>query len=721
MVDHGKDARTLRKLEEVIQLTEQQYEDYQNGGLKITRGSGKEDISIRDTAHRILDATLSFKDIISAIAAFDPTNHASSAWAIVSLGLTMTKNHMDIRDALFKSSEFLADVLARCAFIEKTHYCNNQSETKDKIEKALVKVYTTNLGKRMLESVPAVSNHPIIQIESSIKNDEQALHHWVQRNEHLQHQKSAEDMLDQIDEVITSIQHLHQKLDHSNLRNAEGASFDSYENQHDAECLPGTREEILQQIKQWGSSVQGQLARMLKEQGQLGASFFFKRGEGDRSNAKRLFSTITRQLVTAIPHLTRGVSNAIDDDPDISTKSLKEQFNKLLFQPFSGLNQSQHTTNMLIVIDALDECDREEDIQVLLELLPQLQKLTSVHWKIFLTSRPELSIHQSLKGMKDSEHRDFILHEIPESMIEQDISTFLKHKLSEIRVKREQNLEWPGEITTQNLVKISVPLFIFAATICRQLEDPQWDPKETLIEILTYQNGNDLEGTYMPVLDRLFIKQSEHKKKRLVEEFQKVVGAIILFKTPLSIASISRLTGVRKNLIELRLNSLHSVLSVPDDSTKPVRLFHLSFRDFLLDANIREKTECWVDEKKKHSEITLQCLKVMREDLRKNLCKLEHDGTQRIEIDQCLIDESIPPELQYSCRYWVQHLEQCKDPVERMDDVFSFLQEHFLYWMEALSILGLASELVGMIDTTRQLIPVSNHRIVFDFEYSMRC
>ena len=88
-IEHGKDTEILGKLDEVIQLTKQQYENYRSGGLKITQGSGKEEINIRDTAHRILDATLSFKDIINAIAAFDPTSHASSAWAIVSLGLTV--------------------------------------------------------------------------------------------------------------------------------------------------------------------------------------------------------------------------------------------------------------------------------------------------------------------------------------------------------------------------------------------------------------------------------------------------------------------------------------------------------------------------------------------------------------------------------------------------------------------------------------------------------
>lgn len=87
--EHGKDTEILGKLDEVIQLTKQQYENYRSRGLKITQGSGKEEINIRDIAHRILDDTLSFKDIISAIAAFDPTNHASSAWAVVSLGLTV--------------------------------------------------------------------------------------------------------------------------------------------------------------------------------------------------------------------------------------------------------------------------------------------------------------------------------------------------------------------------------------------------------------------------------------------------------------------------------------------------------------------------------------------------------------------------------------------------------------------------------------------------------
>jgi hypothetical protein len=37
----------------------------------------------------------------------------------------MSKNHSDLRDALFESSEYLADVLTQCAFIEKNFYHNS--------------------------------------------------------------------------------------------------------------------------------------------------------------------------------------------------------------------------------------------------------------------------------------------------------------------------------------------------------------------------------------------------------------------------------------------------------------------------------------------------------------------------------------------------------------------------------------------------------------------
>lgn len=84
-------------IEKVIERTQQQYEHYQNGGLKIRRSTGKY-IGLRKLLRNIIDAALSFKDIIGAVVAYDPTHHAASAWAVVLLGLTVRYCKHDLRD-----------------------------------------------------------------------------------------------------------------------------------------------------------------------------------------------------------------------------------------------------------------------------------------------------------------------------------------------------------------------------------------------------------------------------------------------------------------------------------------------------------------------------------------------------------------------------------------------------------------------------------------------
>lgn len=773
---HDHRVKTVQLIDEVVRLTEKQYENYRKGGWNISQGAGKEDIKLRDVGQRILDATLSFKDIISKVAVFDPTGHALSAWGIVSLGLTvcllgcykdrasklikqinkqMTQNHIKIRNALFKSSEFLTDVLARCAFIEKEHYHKGQFETKNELEKAIIQVYVGILqyiaqvhamqkagaGSKTLESVSEVTDHPIIQIQSYIENDERKLNHWVDRDQHLKQSKQAENILAGIDKIFFSIQNLHQKLDLHNLQNAEGASFDSYMDQHESECLSGTRTELLKQIEEWGCSSQSQcifwlngmagtgkstisrtVAKTFQEKGLLGASFFFKRGEGDRGNAGRFFSTITRQLITTIPQLAPDISKAIVADPDISTKSLRDQFHKLLLQPLRNLDLDDQTTPV-IVIDALDECDGDKDIQLLLQLFPQVQKSNSVQLRVFVTSRPELPIQLVFQDAEvRGNHRDLVLHEIPNPVIKDDISLFLNHKLKKIKEQRSLPENWLEDADVQTLVKMSVPLFIFAATVCRVFEDYDLDPVKSLAEILEYQSEESkLDGTYLPVLNRLSANHEEKRKRELVKEFQDVVGTIIILESPLSIISLSELLGISKGLINTRLNRLHSVLQIPDHETMPVRLFHLSFREFLLDTNTREKTPFWIDEKEMHQKIVVQCLTVMFRCLKKNMCNLESEGMQQTEIDRDSINRFIPPELQYSCRYWTQHLAQGKDPISKMDNAFSFLQEHFLHWAEVMCILGYASEIVQGIERLQSFIHVSSQQgfsvSVYEYKY----
>ena len=88
------------------------------------------------------------------------------------------------------------------------------------------------------------------------------------------------------------------------------------------------------------STIARTVAEDFDADGLLGASFFFKRGEGERGNASRFFTTITLDLVHKVPALVPYVKSAIESEPRISGKSLKDQFEKLIFQPLSQAMQT---------------------------------------------------------------------------------------------------------------------------------------------------------------------------------------------------------------------------------------------------------------------------------------------------------------------------------------------------------------------------------------------
>lgn len=101
------------------------------------------------------------------------------------------------------------------------------------------------------------------------------------------------------------------------------------------------------------------------------------------------------------------------------------------------------------------------------------------------------------------------------------------------------------------------------------------------------------------------------------------------------------------------------------------------------------------------------CLSVMRNQLQKNICNLPNHRTERRNIDAQLISRYLPPELQYACRYWIHHISRSGDLIAQTDYVLAFLEVHFLHWMEAMSILGFVSEVIGGMMTLKSVLQVS--------------
>jgi len=195
---------------------------------------------------------------------------------------------------------------------------------------------------------------------------------------------------------------------------------------------------------------------------------------------------------------------------------------------------------------------------------------------------------------------------------------------------------------------MAIPLFIFAVTVCRFIKDRKCGPpEEQLAKILKYQTRSQeskLDVTYLLVLNQLLVGLTASERHHLVREFREVVGSIIILASPLSTASLARLLGISKGVVDYRIDLLHSVLSIPSNLDVLVRLLYLSFRDFLLDTEKRETNPFWINEKEAHNKLATQCLERLSTggNLKKDICNLRTLAKLRRDVNKQTVDTCLP-------------------------------------------------------------------------------
>ncbi|RDW78594.1 uncharacterized protein DSM5745_05446 [Aspergillus mulundensis] len=176
----------------------------------------------------------------------------------------------------------------------------------------------------------------------------------------LRSQRRVLDRLKQLaDHIVQTTDRVDRSLDLDKLPIVPGAELDSYMDQHEGFYLGGTGKELHGNVVSWAtasplqeecifklngmagtgkSTISRTAAKVLKERDQLGASFFFKREQADRTSAMKLVPTITRQLLLRLPELLPDLHKAIQDDPNITTRILRIQCEKLLLEPLLAMD-----------------------------------------------------------------------------------------------------------------------------------------------------------------------------------------------------------------------------------------------------------------------------------------------------------------------------------------------------------------------------------------------
>ncbi|KAH0425835.1 g-protein beta wd-40 repeats containing [Colletotrichum camelliae] len=559
-----------------------------------------------------------------------------------------------------------------------------------------------------------------------------------------------------LQDVVDVVAGMSRRVDNKVLNHlpvAKGAVYDSRDNQHEDTCLPGTRVDLLEKITQWAqnpkdqrvywlngmagtgkSTISRTFAMTCAKKNILGASFFFKRGESDRSSAGLFFSTIARQLADHRQDLCQPLIDSIKKDPGISSKSMSEQFWRLLEEPLQQVLLQSHQPSQVLVIDALDECADDRDVKGLVVLLSKLTERKSFGLKIFITSRPDVAAEFAF-GSIAGFYQEIILQEVEKDFIDQDISTYMDVTLTKVRDQWNRRTRgkalsipanWPGRESLGILVDHARPLFIFAATACRFVQDyRRGNPKEQLEYLLqaieNQEVGGTMYATYSPMLQN-FMKGGggfQRQNSDHLQSFRQIVGTIILLEEPMCADSLAQLIKVKTSDVMRITGLLRSVLDI-SRTHQAIKLFHLSFRDFLVSSEAGEFT---IRSKEVHTKIALNCIELLssRRSLRYNMGAL-HPGDHYSQLNRQVVDQEFPPHMRYACVHFIRHLKESEARLRDGDSIHQFLQVYLLHWTEALVILGKASTIVSILDNLIGLVEVSvNHRrlvhLLEDFKF----
>ena len=479
---------------------------------------------------------------------------------------------------------------------------------------------------------------------------------------------------------------------------------------HHDTCLRGTRESVLDWIMRWAkdpqerhvfwlnglagtgkSTIAQTFSEKVAQDGTLGASFFCSRDYLDRRELKNIFPTLAYQLACRYPSFRGQIIRTIKQDPSVVQSALLSQLKELIVDPLSSTGIS-----CVIVVDALDECVDDQPASALLSVLGRYVKhLPSI--KFFITGRPEPRIRTGFRlPLLEPLTQIFLLHEVDLASVDEDIRLYLQEKLRAV-VKRRSDLNlpspWPCNEDLSTLTKKSSGLFIFASTLVRFIESEHHEPNERLLLIVSASDSTVHEGRagidplYTQVLTHAF---SDIKESTVFTTLRRVLGTVILAFNPLSRAQVAKILGINSSLIATTLRHLHSVLLVPNEDFKEIRIFHKSFPDFLQDNDRCSDPKFFIDPAVHHGDIALCCLALLKK-LKPNPCDVPDFVMNRDVVNLPeLLELKVGSAIRYACGYWTMHVLSSPTTHEHATRLITsatkFFKHNAIPWIELMSL-----------------------------------
>ncbi|QRV94960.1 WD repeat-containing protein [Ceratobasidium sp. AG-Ba] len=465
-------------------------------------------------------------------------------------------------------------------------------------------------------------------------------------------------------------------------------------------CTENTRVGVLQELHDWTSGISPEkifwlngmagtgkttiaytLCNKLEEEQTLAASFFCSRQLPECRDVNRIVPTIAYQLARYSIPFRHSISPLLKANPDVYNKPIATQFRELIVKPVNEVKESL-PNHIVIVIDALDECDAGTGTSDILQVL--LAEAPSLPLKFFVSSRPEYEILNYMRQTQgDRVKTEMRLHELASNVVQTDIRTYLRTELrSRISVSENQ---------MDSLVHRSGVLFIYAATAVRYISGRNYAWGATrLAEVLSVSIGNPNDSTggidalYTAILNAAYDDECLTESNRA--QMLLVLHTVACAREPLSKSTMARLLKLEsEQTVEAILSPLLSVLQVSDESGV-ITTLHESFPDFLLECSRSGRFRCNAAEH--NARLAEICFEQIGKQVPINICGLESSYVFDKDVPDLnkRIEKAIPLELFYACCYWDGHVKSTKANESIAGLLSRFLSERLLLWMEIMNL-----------------------------------
>ncbi|EAW20787.1 NACHT and WD40 domain protein [Aspergillus fischeri NRRL 181] len=423
-------------------------------------------------------------------------------------------------------------------------------------------------------------------------------------------------------------------------------------------------------------------------------SYFFCQGtDQTRNSATTILRSLVWQLLVQQPSL---ISHLRDQRRNAGAPLLRgERAFYVLSDALRSMLQDPCLSPIYFAIDALDECDRKTPgLDQLLQLIDSSLALSSkVKWLV--SSRPEVLVHAGGKQLKDI-HASTVSVTLDPRRLEGPVNAYIDHKLDSMKGKDGYDTDTLAQLSHE-IRQRAMSTFLWVALAFKELDGVDgWDAVETIQRI-----PSGLSNVYELIMAQIEKGSPENQKR-----CKNILVAVILAYRTLSLPELAVLAGLQPKINPRTIvEKCGSFLTI---SGQTVSLIHQSAKDYL-EANYT--TKLGSDVGQGNADISARSITAMGSILRYNIYDLPYPGFETSDVTQPDPDPLAP--IRYSCVFWVGHLCKAKsqgfgNDLTEGGAVLRFFKEHFLHWLEALSLVGGISESIRLLKELQTAVDSAN-------------